>query len=339
MGKITLAAVAIAAVAIGVSGARRQAEPLIVVAQRVDLKWSSTGRLLGWLGSGARVEKLAGQGGWSRLQVRGWLPAASLAAAGQRHRVTPFEESLRETAGGRVIGALRGTVEVTVARREGDWAWVEMIGWVPDASVAPATAAEPAARPAAEAAPPDTTPPARPEPAPARATAGVAAGAVGRLGRNVELRVAPEGQALAAVPVGTVVTSLETRGGWTRVAIQGWVPTNAVEAGREDDVRPEVVAAAAPEAFVGRRMRWTVEHVALQRADRLRRDFRAGEMFALARVPGASGVYVYLAVPRRLEPAFRGLGAFETVRVEGTVRTGRSELTGNPILDVERVLP
>jgi hypothetical protein len=340
MGKLALMAIVIAGVAAGVSGARTQGEPLIVVAQRVDLKWSSTGRLLGWLGSGARVEKLGGRDGWSRVQVRGWMAAASLEPAGARQRVKPFEETLHEAPRGRALGGLRSTVEVGLVRRDGDWAQIEMIGWLPDASVAPAptgqpTAAEPAAAERAAAAPPDSLPP-----APAR-TPPAASGtsAVGRLSRAVELRGAPEGAAVAAVPAGTVVTALETRGGWTRVAIQGWVPSSAVQAGRSDDVRPEVVAAADPDAFVGRRMTWTVEHVALQRADRLRRDFRPGEMFALARVPGTAGVYVYLAIPRALEAEFRDLSPFETVRVEGVVRTGRSALTGNPILDVQRVLP
>jgi hypothetical protein len=114
-----------------------------------------------------------------------------------------------------------------------------------------------------------------------------------------------------------------------------------VRAAGSEDVRPEIVAAADPEAFVGRRATWTVEIVTLQRADRLRRDFREGELYALARVPAAAGAgpYVYLAVPDGLEDRFRRLAPFATVRVVGTVRTGRSALTGNPILDVQQVLP
>lgn len=331
MGKLALTAVAIAAVA-AVAGAGAQGDPLIVVAQRVDLKWSATGRLLGWLGSGAPVEKLGERGGWSRVQVRGWMPAASLEPAGPRQRVTPFEETLHDAARGKVLGGLRSAVEVRVVRRTGDWAEVELIGWLPDGSVAPAPAAGGAEAPA------DSVPAPEPAPTPPAETAAGAA-AVGRLARSVELRGAPEGPPLAAVPAGTVVTALETRGGWTRVTIQGWVPSTAVEAGRQDDVKPEVVAAADPGAFVGRRMTWTVEYVALQRADRLRRDFGAGELFVLARVPGTTGQYVYLAIPDRLEPEVRDLAPFATLRVEGRVRTGRSELTGNPILDVVRILP
>jgi hypothetical protein len=329
MGKLTLTAVAIAVVA-AVAGAGTQSDPLIVVAQRVDLKWSATGRLLGWLGSGAPVEKLGERDGWSRVQVRGWMPAASLEPAGPRQRVEPFEETLHDAARGKVLGGLRSAVEVRVVQRTGDWAEIELIGWLPDGSVATAPA------PGGAEAPADSLP--APEPArPAETAPGAAA--VGRLSRSVELRGTPEGPALAAVPAGTVVTALETRGGWTRVTVQGWVPSTAVEAGRSDDVKPEVVAAADPGAFVGRNMTWTVEYVALQRADRLRRDFRAGELFVLARVPGMTGQYVYLAIPDRLEPAVRDLAPFATVRVEGRVRTGRSELTGNPILDVVRILP
>jgi hypothetical protein len=331
MRKLALTALVIAGVAAGVSGARTQGEPLLVVSPRVDLKWSSVGRLLGWLGSGARVEKAGGQGGWTRVQVRGWMPTASLEPAGARQRVKPFEESLHDAPRGEAFGGLRQSVEVTVLSRQGDWSEVQTIGWLPDGAVAPAVQAEAAAAPA------DTLPPPASEPAP-RETPPTAS-AVGRLARGVELRSAPEGAGIATVPAGTVVTALETRGGWTRVAVQGWVPSAVVEAGRADDVRPEVVAAAAADAVVGRRMTWTIEHISLQRADRLRRDFRVGELFALARVPGASGIYVYLAVPERLAETFQDLAPFATVRVTGRVRTGRSELTGNPILDLERVLP
>jgi len=330
MGKNLLTAALVALAAAGVAGAGMQAEPLLVVAQRVDVKWSPTGRLLGWLGSGARVERVSGRDEWSRVKLGGWMPATSLGSpesgpsGATLMTILPFEEPLREEAEGAIVGGLRRGTQVTVPRRAGAWAQVEMVGWLPDAATAPE---------------PGTGAPARAAAAPTSGPA-PSAGGVALLSRAVEVKEAPGGRNLAALAQGTVVTAIETRGGWTRIALQGWVPSSAVRATAVDEVRPEVVAAADPDAFVGRRTTWTVEHVSVQRADRLRRDFRDGELFVLARSPGAGGaVYVYLAVPAALEPSFRDLAPFATLRVVGTIRTGRSALTGNPILDVTEVLP
>lgn len=323
-----LAPAALAIAATVGSAAPYPAEPLLVVAQRVELKWSATGRVLGWLGSGARVEKLGGRNGWTRAEVRGWLQAASLEPAGGGARVRTAEGALHATAGGRVLGGLRRGVEVRVLERASEWSEISMIGWLPDSTVAPAPAgsteaAAPPERPSTVRAPDEAGSPAFPA----------------RLARRVEFRGAPQGEALAQLPSGTVVTALETRGAWTRVSVQGWVPSAAIEAGHSDEAGPEIVVAADPEVFAGRRLTWTVEFVALQRADRTRRDFEPGELFGLARVPGVTGLYVYLVVPDRLAADFGRFAPFQRVRVEGRVRTGRSVLTGNPILEVERLLP
>jgi hypothetical protein len=321
------------ALAIGLGIARGQSpqarqgeqagDPLIVVSQRVDLKMSATGRRLGWLGSGARVDELDERRGWVRVQIRGWMPTRSLRTSGDETRIAPLEETLHVAPSGRVIGGLGQQVEVRTLRSGGGWSEVTRIGWVPARSVAAAPAPRGAAR----------------DREPALTEGSTVSSAIGRLAQRVELRGAPEGAALAELPAGTVVASHETRGGWTRVSVQGWVPSAAVQAGASDEAGPDVVAAAGPEVFVGRRMRWTLEHVALQRADRARTDFAPGELFALARVPGRSDLYVYLVVSEQLASAFRGLEPFATVRVEGRVRAGRSALTGHPILDVERILP
>jgi hypothetical protein len=86
-------------------------------------------------------------------------------------------------------------------------------------------------------------------------------------------------------------------------------------------------------------VRWTLEHIALQQADPWRPDFEPGEWYDLARVPGAEGRYVYLALPERLVEEFRGMSPFRTLRIEGRVRTGQSALTGTPIVELTRLLP
>lgn len=306
---------------------------LQISVDRAELRWSSTGRRLGWLARGVTVERLGGRAGWARVGVHGWMWSASLERAGGAYRVAPESENLRAGPNGRVLGQLVEGVGVRRVGGEGRWLEIELVGWLPESSVA-----QP--EPEAEA-PPDTarpvpvSPPAveeRPEPA-------VAASAMGTLSRGADLRNAPQGEALAQLPAETPIHILESRGGWTRVRVDGWVPTSAVRAGSLSEVDPDVVAAAPAGTFIGRTVRWTLEHVALQQADAWRPDFTPGEWYDLARVPGSDGRYVYLVIPERMLEEFRGMSPFRPVRVEGTVRTGQSALTGTPIVEVTRLLP
>lgn len=309
---------------------------LEVAEDGTELRWSRSGRLLGRLREGTELDRLSGSSGWSRVNLRGWMWSASLSRSGDGYRVTPAEENLRARPNGAILGVLERGVEVRRIGGDGRWYEIELIGWVDDARVRPLEpdveeteteaveeSEEPPEEPAPE--PAATPPPDRPLP-------------IGRLAAAAALRDAPAGEEFARLPSGLVVRPVETRGRWTRVSVEGWVPSSAVRAGGEGGVSVAAVA-TAPESFAGRTVTWTLEHVALQRADAWRRDFEPGEHFALARAPGEGGRYVYLAVPEELVERFRGLGAFQTIRVEGRVRAARSELTGNPIVTVTRLLP
>jgi hypothetical protein len=142
---------------------------------------------------------------------------------------------------------------------------------------------------------------------------------------------------VTTIPPGTVLRTVERRGAWTRVQVEGWVPSESVTTDGGTASAPEAVA-LSPDRFTGRRVQWTLEHVALQRAEAWRTDFEDGEWYGLARVPDRA-TYVYLVVPAALLDEFRGFSPFETIRVEGRIRTGRSELTGNPVVEVARLLP
>ena len=322
--------------ALGVPGTSALAQSgleLRISVDRAELRWSSTGRRLGWLGRGVTVERLGGRAGWARVGVHGWMWSASLERAGSAYRVTPESENLRAGPNGRILGQLVEGVGVRRMGEEGRWLQIELVGWLPESSVSqPAPETETSA---------DTARPAPPPPAPVEESTepAVAASAMGTLSRGVEMRNAPQGEALAQLPAETPVRVLESRGGWTRVRVDGWVPTSAVRAGSLSEVDPDVVAAAPAGTFIGRTVRWTLEHVALQQADAWRPDFTPGEWYDLARVPGSDGRYVDLVVPERMLEEFRGMSPFRTLRVEGTVRTGQSALTGTPIVDLTRLLP
>lgn len=325
---------AAALLALGVSSPSAFAQSgieLRVATDRAELRWSSTGRRLGWLGLGVTVERLGGRAGWARVGVHGWIWSESLERAGGAYRVAPESENLRASPNGRILGQLLEGVGVSRVGAEGRWLEIELVGWLPESSVA---------QPAAETVP-DTARVAPPPPRPVveEPASAVAPSAMGTLSRSAEMRSAPQGGAVAQLPAETPIQVLESRGGWTRVRVDGWVPTSAVRAGSLSEVDPDVVAAAPAGTFIGRTVRWTLEHVALQQADAWRPDFTPGEWYDLARVPGSDGRYVYLVIPERMLEEFRGMSPFRTLRVEGTVRTGQSALTGTPIVEVTRLLP
>ena len=305
---------------------------LRISVDRAELRWSSTGRRLGWLGRGVTVERLGGRAGWARVGVQGWMWSESLERAGGAYRVAPESENLRAAPNGRILGQLVEGVGVRRIAEEGRWLQIELVGWLPESSVTQPTRETEAAADTARPAPP-------PRPVEEEEPPAVAASAMGTLSRGVEMRSAPEGGAVAQLPAETPIQVLESRGGWTRVRVDGWVPTSAVRAGSLSEVDPDVVAAAPAGTFIGRTVRWTLEHVALQQADAWRPDFTPGEWYDLARVPGSDGRYVYLVIPERMLEEFRGMSPFRTLRIEGTVRTGQSALTGTPIVELTRLLP
>jgi hypothetical protein len=318
----------------GLSGAA----DLEVVVEETVLKWSSTGRLLGHLQRGTPLERLGGRGSWTRVGVHGWMWRKSLERSGNEYAVTPARENLRDGPNGEILGTLERGVEVRRVGGNDKWFEIEMIGWLPDSAVRPPTAPtdasstdeteKPREEPALE---PEASEP-RPAPptVPARGTAG-------RVDEEVGLRGSPGGTVVTTIPSGTVLRTVERRGAWTRVQVEGWVPSEAVTTDGGTASAPEAVV-LAPERFTGRRVQWTLEHVALQKAEAWRTDFEDGEWYGLARVPDRA-TYVYLVVPATLLEDFRGLSPFETIRIEGRIRAGRSELTGNPIVEVARLLP
>ncbi len=304
-------------------------QQLEVVVERTELKWSSTGRLLGHLNRGAPLERLGGRGGWTRVGVHGWMWRPSLAQSGDQYRVTPRRENVRAGPNGKILGSLVRGVAVRRVSTQGRWFEIEMIGWLPNSAVrevAVADVAEEDSATDAEAAPPTGTP-----------TRGTSNTSIGRLAESVEMRREPDGPEIAVLPQGLDLAALEARGDWTRVRVEGWVPTDVVEAVSDGDATPAAVA-LAPDQFNGRRVTWILEHIALQTADEWRTDFELGELYDLARSPSGGRQHVYVVVPPALEDDFEQLSPFQTIRVAGTIRTGRSALTGNPIIVAEEIV-
>jgi len=156
-------------------------------------------------------------------------------------------------------------------------------------------------------------------------------------GAPARLFVSPQGDTLAVARPGADLQVLEHRDGWSRVRLEGWV--------RSSDLLPADSAAASsgltpsdlranPDQYVGRVVRWSVQFISLEKAEAVRTDFYEGEPFILARSPGPSESFVYLAVPPELLQQVKALRPLQSIQVVARVRTGRSALMGAPVLNL-----
>ena len=158
---------------------------------------------------------------------------------------------------------------------------------------------------------------------------------------NVPLRAAPDARPLATVAQGTTLVPLARERGWVRVRLEGWVPERDV-APADSSVRTGVSAAdlrADPQGSKGKVVRWTVQVLARQTADALRRDLGANETYLLARGPAEENALLYLVVPPSLLESSKSIPTLSNATITARVRTGKSELVGVPILDLLTITP
>jgi hypothetical protein len=96
---------------------------------------------------------------------------------------------------------------------------------------------------------------------------------------------------------------------------------------------------ADPVGARGKTVRWTVQIYALETADVLRKGLEPNELYLLVTGPGQENATLYVAVPDTLEQTARTLASVApvTVRLTATVRVGRSDPLGVPILDAVRL--
>jgi len=158
---------------------------------------------------------------------------------------------------------------------------------------------------------------------------------------NVALHSAPDARAVATVAPGATLVPLARERGWVRVRLEGWVPERDV-APSDTMVRTGVSAAdlrADPVGSRGKTVRWSVQILATQKADALRRDLSPDETYLLARGPYEENALLYLVVPPSLIATTKGIPELSQAMITARVRTGRSDLVGVPILDLVTITP
>jgi hypothetical protein len=155
--------------------------------------------------------------------------------------------------------------------------------------------------------------------------------------KTSQLRTAPDGEAIALVSPLATLEPLAHDHGWVRVRVEGWLPDSAAVPASGGGALSAADLRANPDAARGRTVRWDVEVLAMAAADPLRKGLNPDEPYLLVRGPGRETALSYLAIPPRLLATARAIAsaAPTSATMVATVRVGRSEPAGVPILDAQ----
>jgi len=300
------------------------------------------GKRLARLARGAQVAGGDARGDWLAVTLEGWIFATSVGPtprAGFDLAVTRTpEENLRSAPAGALVGKLpQGFVltKVTGWVQRGDVEAVAQVAGSRAAGTADSDTAQARLTPGRS--PGDDGTPGR-RPGVSRGDTSGGASDPNRVesARRTVLYRAPEG-----APTGTLAPSAPLRvlgrsGDWTRVEIDGWVRSGDLQAAPAG-VLVGVSAGelrAEPQRYVGQVLRWTLQFIAVQKADELRPDMPNGGTYLLARGPLPERGFVYVVVPDGKRAQLDALTPLATVQVTARVRAGRTRFLGNPVLDL-----
>lgn len=308
------------------------------VVEQDNFRQEPMGKRLATVNVGTRLEVRGSQGRWRQVVLSGWIWSPSVgptdrgrfdlvvaADGGENLRVEPAPDA-------RVSARLLEGFLLERVEERGDWTRVRRTAWMWGPSLRveegrTAAASGDSAGPAAgsQAGGDEAVP----------ASAGpdrlAVAGSPARVFRS------PDGDTLATIRPGGDLTVLTRQGDWARVRLEGWVRAADLIAADSAPALTDLTAGdlrSNPDQYRGRRVRWTVQFISLERAEPVRTDFYEGEPFILARPSVSSEGFVYLAVPPDMVSRVEALRPLQRIRITGRVRTGRSALMGAPVLDL-----
>jgi len=288
----------------------------------VRVRGAATAKSVASLDAGTTVAVASGNApaGWSKVSRDGWILKSSLdrsatdpaRSSNTDRKSTPSAKSsgtAQKTSGGEVAASTRASQGPSAAPARG-----------PSAASGPVRAGATSSAPAA---------------------AGPVTDSSLTPTGNITLRAAPDAKALATVAQGATLTPLARDRGWVRVRLEGWVPERDL-APADTSIRTGVSAAdlrADPVGSRGKLVRWSVQILARQKADVLRKDLAPDETYLLARGPYEENALLYLVVPPSLLVTTKSIPELSQAMITARVRTGRSDLVGVPILDLLTITP
>jgi hypothetical protein len=306
--------------------------PPHTISVETDLVKEPGGVVLVRLAKGAAISPGTVRGTWQEVTLEGWIPLSAL----RNDSRDGFDVAVNLSAGVPIRaaapnGAVRGTARAGAlfnrVETRNQWVHVRRKAWVARSAVQSPGAATPA-RPT----------PAQPEAAtPAPAATTDSSGWV----------TVPGGTTLASQPSGAPVGSLESslrgevverRDGWSKVRLEAWVRDGTLGIGAPPDQITAEEIRTNPERYIGQTIEWTIQVLAVQKADELRPELPLGQPYVLARGPLPETGFVYLLVSAAEAERFRGLEPLAEVRVRATVRSGRTRFLPTPVLTFVRRL-
>jgi hypothetical protein len=288
----------------------------------IRVRGAATAKSVASLDAGTTLAVASGNApaGWAKVSRDGWILKSSLdrsAADASRSSNTDRKNTASTKSSGTAQKASGGEVAASTRATQGP-------------SAAPARGASTASGPVRVGATSS-----------APAAAGLVADSTLTPTGNIALRAAPDAKALAMVAQGATLTPLARDRGWVRVRLEGWVPERDL-APADTSIRTGVSAAdlrADPVGTRGKLVRWSIQVLARQKADVLRKDLAPDETYLLARGPYEENALLYLVVPPSLLVMTKSIPELSQAMITARVRTGRSDLVGVPILDLLTITP
>lgn len=157
--------------------------------------------------------------------------------------------------------------------------------------------------------------------------------------RPTVIRSAPDATPVGELRAGAGVEVIGHDRGWVRVRTEAWVPASEIVPA--DSAYSASLSAADlradPDGTRGKVVQWTVQFIALQTADPLRRGLATDEPYLLAKGPAHENALLYLVVPPSLLGTARALTPLDGIAITARVRDGRSDPVGVPILDLQAI--
>jgi hypothetical protein len=287
-------------------------------------------RALGRVRAGTTLEVGAERDGWYEVTLSGWIWARSTRASTNRDFDLVVSasagENLRAAANGAVLARLESGTFLDEIAREGGWVQVRRTAWMWGRSLDAPRAGE-----GANAAPSSGAPP----------PAAVAGLDRQSLAPGTALRAGPDGDTVGVVADRAPARVVAQVDGWARVLVEAWVQESDLVPA-DDSVLAGVTAAevrGGGSTYVGRLLRWTVQLIAVQTADELRRDIPQGQRYLLARGPLPETGFVYVLLTPEQARTLEALDPLALLTVLGRVRTARSQYLGNPVLELIEFSP
>jgi hypothetical protein len=328
------------------------------ISAATDVRAAPGGSVVAQLAAGTTWTTGATREGYTSVVVTAWVDASRFGAARDSFPVTiggTQNLRIRETPSlqGRILGSFRAGAGLRILERQDTWARVRREVWVPSAAISVAAASsgattspnQPATPGAARPAPtPPQSPPATRGAAqvavqtPASTPDAVSRPAAGSLRASspVPMHAGPGGNSLGQLAAGAVVSPQARERGWVKVQIDAWVP-ESLFVPTDSAFGASLTAAdlrADPEGHKGKVVRWEVQVVGMQLADPLRRDMARDEPFLLTMGPAGENATVYVTVPQGLITEARAIAPLTSIILTARIRTGRSNPTGAPILEL-----